>query len=354
MIITGVERDEDIALIKCQLLGSLLTFIKVFFKLKTGREFIVGEPIGRESHYITVCRELTNVFYLRQNRLIINIPPGHGKSTMLIYFIAWAFAHYPDCQFIYISYGAELAAQHTATLKDIMSMPIYIRLFGVKIRPDSSAKDDFKTMQGGAIKAFGSEGPITGRDAGFPGQDRFTGCAIMDDMHKPNEVWSDKIREGVKSNYNGTVKPRPRADNVPIIALGQMLHSLDLYAYLRNKQDGQNWASVVLKSIDDAGNALAPHIISKERLLIEKEFNPYVFWAQYQQDPRPVGGEFSRNPGLHFWMMSRNFYVHLLPETRRRQIKIITMQQFLVSGDCMKFCIMIVHLASLVCTGLIA
>lgn len=290
MIITGVERDEDLALLKAKMLGSLLFFIETFFKIRTGREFAISEPDGRESHYITVCRELTNVFYLRTNRLIINIPPGHGKSTMLIYFMAWAFAHYPDCQFIYVSYGDDLASKHTANLKDIMMLPEYVQFFGVKIRHDSSAKADFGTEQGGAVKAFGSKGSITGQDAGLPGENRFTGCVIMDDMHKPSEVHSDTIRDFVIDNYSRTIKPRPRADNVPIIGIGQMLHSADLFAFLRRKGDGQDWKTVILKAIDDAGNVLCPAIIGKERLLIEKEHNSYVFWSQYQQDPQPEGG----------------------------------------------------------------
>jgi predicted phage terminase large subunit-like protein len=290
MIITGIEKDPDLALLKAKMLGSLLFFIQNFFKLKTGRDFLLSSPVGRESHYITVCRELHNIFYLRKNRLLINVPPGHGKSTMLIYFMSWAFAHYPDCHFIYVSYSHDLASKHTSELKDIMMMPEYQKFFGVKIRQDSSAKDNFQTDGGGAVKAFGSNGSITGQNAGLPGCDRFSGCVLLDDMHKPSEVHSDTIRLSVIDNYSQTIKPRPRADNVAIVGIGHSLHSDDLFAFLRRNGDGQNWDKVILKALDDNGNVLAPNIISRDRLLIEKEHNSYVFWSQYQQDPKPAGG----------------------------------------------------------------
>jgi len=229
MIVTPYDNDPDIQQYKIQLLGSLLLFTKTFFKLYTGREFNISTPQSREPHQITICKTLTDIFYLKNLRLYINIPPGHGKSTFLTYFVAWAFAHYPDCQFLYISYGQELAAKHTANIKAIMQMPTYQQLFGVKIDPNSSAKDDFATNYGGRVKAFGSNGSITGQDAGLPGEERFTGCVIMDDMHKPGEVFSDRMREYVMQNYGYTIQPRPRSPIVPMVAIGQRLHEDDIF-----------------------------------------------------------------------------------------------------------------------------
>ncbi len=284
------NNNSEFLEIKAQLWGSLLLFIKTFYKLLNGRDFIISEPIGRESHQITICKELTKVFRLETNRLIINVPPGYGKSTILIYFVAWAMARYPDCQFLYISYSQELAARHTSTIKQIMSLPYYRKLFGVEIKRDSSAKDDFRTTAGGSVKAFGSSGGITGRDAGLPGLDRFSGAVLMDDMHKPDEVHSETIRENVIKNYNETIKPRPRSPNVPMISIGQRLHEADLPAFLLAGKDGYVWKSVVLKALDDAGNALNPMVHTKQMLLTEEKFNPYVFASQYQQNPQPAGG----------------------------------------------------------------
>lgn len=281
---------NELAVEKAKLLGSLLLFTRVFYRLRTGREFVVSDPIGRESHHIIICRELTKVFRLETNRLLINVPPGHGKSELMIHFIAWAMAHYPDCQFLYISYSHELAAKHTYTIKQIIELPAYRRIFDIEIKHDSSAKDDFKTIQGGAVKAFGSSGGITGQDAGLPNLDRFSGAVVMDDMHKPDEVHSETIRGKVKLNYADTIEPRPRSPNVPILFIGQRLHEDDLPSTFIRGEDGYDWRKVILKGLDDAGNALHPKVMPKEKLLIMQEKRRYQFAAQQQQNPQPAGG----------------------------------------------------------------
>jgi predicted phage terminase large subunit-like protein len=273
-----------------RLRGSLLEFTRYFFQHITGREFIVSNPIGRESHHITVCRTLTKVRRLESLREIINVPPGCGKSTFLCMFVAWCWSEYPDCNFLYISYGHELASKHTAFIKSIVSSRMYGYLFGVFLDPNSRAKDSFKTTKGGSIKAFGSSGAITGQDAGLPGLDRMSGAVLLDDAHKPDEAHSDTIRESVIRNYDETIRQRPRGINVPIVSVGQCVHEADLTAYFMSGKDVDIWNRTVLKGLDEAGNALYPEMMPKQKLLALQEKSPYVFAAQYQQDPLPAGG----------------------------------------------------------------
>lgn len=281
---------------KAKLLGSLLLFTQVFYKHRTGRDFVLSTPVSRESHYITICRELTKVFNLETRFLLINVPPGHGKSELIIHFIAWAMAHYPDSAFLYISYSKDLAAKHTATIKTIMQHPIYAKYFGIKLRSDSKAKDYFKTTAGGVVAAYGSAGAITGQDGGLPNLERFSGGVFIDDIHKPDEVHSETLRENVKNNYSETIRQRLRGPNVPLVGIGQRLHEDDLFANLISGFDGYDWRKVILQAEDAADNVLAPNIKSKEELKIIKEFTPYVYASQYQQNPIPAGGGiFKRN-----------------------------------------------------------
>ncbi len=199
-------------------------------------------------------------------------------------------ARYPDSNFLYISYGKDLATSHTETIKRIMSLSQYKNIFNVHLRDDSQAKDAFTTLQGGTIASFGSAGDITGRNAGLPGLERFSGAVIIDDAHKPGEVHSDTIREGVITNYRETIMQRPRGVNVAIVFIGQRLHELDLPAYFLAGEDGYAWDKVILKSLDEAGNALYPEAFPLEMLQISAKTNRYVFSAQHQQDPQPAGG----------------------------------------------------------------
>lgn len=282
--------EQQQAQLISDLQSSFFLFTRTFYPLLSGRDFIIPQPQGRENHIITISRELVKCAKLETTKLIINVPPGHGKSTLLSMWTAWCMAKFPDSRFLYISYSQTLAATHTDVVRRIMMLREYRELFGVELRADSKAKDFFQTTQGGAVGAFGSSGAITGRDAGLPGLNRFSGALILDDPHKPDEVFSDTMREKVIQNYRDTIQQRARGINVPFIFIGQRLHEADLAAYLLNGEDGHEWDKVVLKSIDEAGNALYPEAFPLDMLRIRQERDIYVFAAQHQQDPQPAGG----------------------------------------------------------------
>ena len=137
--------DTELIDIKARLLSSLLFFTQFFFKQRTGKDFRLSHPHGREGHAIQICRQLTRIFYGELNKLKINIPPRYSKTELIIHFVAWGMAHYPDSNFIYTSYSHSLAAKQTAIIRDIISLPMYRRLFGVEISDTTSAKDNFET-----------------------------------------------------------------------------------------------------------------------------------------------------------------------------------------------------------------
>jgi len=296
--------------LSCKLKGSFLEFTKYFFKYLTRRDFIVSSPVSRESHHIVVCRELTRIFRSKDegNRLIINLPPGYGKSILVCHWVAWTLAHYPDSNFLYISYSHDLAAKHTAFIKSIVSSPIYGYLFDVKIKKDSRAKDHFVTTQNGTVRGFGSSGSITGSDAGLPAVDRFSGAVIVDDPIKPDAAHSDTIRESVIRNYEETIRQRTRGKKVPIVFIGQRIHESDLSDFLMKGNDTYPWQSVILKSLDEAGNALYPEVHSTEFLEKLQEKSPYVFASQFQQDPLPAGGGLFKPE----WIEQLDFYPEML------------------------------------------
>lgn len=283
-----INKDE----IASRLRSSFREFTEFFYPILTGRNYIISQPIGRESHHIIIARALTSACRLEipNHKLLINVSPGSGKSTLLAMWVAWTMASFPDSRFLYISYSKVLAAKHTETIKRIMQLSHYQYLFNVRIRHDSKAREYFQTTSGGAVAAFGSGGAITGQDAGLPGLDRFSGAVIIDDAHKPDEVHSDTIRVSVIDNYRETIQQRARGVNVPFIFIGQRLHEDDLGAYLIAGKDGYDWHQVILKSIDSAGNALYPEVDTLDKLLKKQQTDPYVFASQYEQDPIPAGG----------------------------------------------------------------
>ena len=287
-MIIDIQKETEASLLR----GSFLEFTRFFFKHLTGKDFIVSQPICRESHHITIARAYTQLFREQKpaHGLLVNVPPGYGKSVMTSMWIAWCYTHYADCNFLYISYSHDLAAKHTAFVKTVMSSSMYAYLFDVHLSQDSRAKDHFMTTRGGTVAAFGSQGSITGRDAGAPGLPRFSGAVIIDDPIKPDEATSDTIRASVLRNYQETILQRPRDINVPMLFIGQRLHEDDLAAYLASGKDVREWDQLILKGIDDAGNALYPEAQPLDYLQSLQKKQPYVFASQIQQDPIPAGG----------------------------------------------------------------
>jgi len=275
---------------KARLLGSLILFTQVFFRIRTGREFTISRPESGEPHVISICRNLSAVFRLNIKNQLINIPPGWGKSELCKHFVAWALAHYPDSNFLYISKDHDLATHHTAGIKAIMQLPLYKKLFGVNILHDTNARDFFKTDKGGIVAAFGSGGGITGYDAGLPHLDRFSGCIVIDDIHKPDDIHSDTKREHVIRNYFETIMPRRRGINVPIIFIGQRLHEDDLCQHIVNGEDGLKWDKMSIQALTDDGLSRYPEVNTADSLRILQSKSPYVFASQYQQNPIPAGG----------------------------------------------------------------
>lgn len=275
-----------------ELKSSFLSFTKYFYYLRSGRsrKFVIPPVISRESHYITIAKALTRLFKLEIDYLMINVPPRHGKSTFLQFFVPWCYAWYADCNFLYISYGHELASQHTHSIKQIMDLPEYRELFNVELRKDSQAKDSFMTTSGGKVKAFGSSGAVTGQDAGLPYMNRFSGCTLIDDFHKPDDVHSDLKRSNAKRNYDETIKPRKAGPNIPTLAIGHMLHQDDVYAAMLNGDFGEKWERIMLPALNEHDQALCPSIISAEELIKMRQISPYKYWSQYQQTPQPPGG----------------------------------------------------------------
>jgi predicted phage terminase large subunit-like protein len=275
-----------------ELRGSLLKFTAYFFKVLTSRDFIISQPMGRESHHVTIAKALTQAFRLElpTHRLLINTPPGSGKSLLMQMFVAWTMAQYPDSKHIYVSYSKVLSDKNTEMIKRIMMCSQYEYLFDVQVRKDSKAKDYFQTTSGGAVASAGSSGTITGISAGEPGLNRYSGSLIVDDLHNAVDVHSSTIRDSVINNFSQTLQQRLRSIKVPLIVIGQRLHEGDISNHLISKKDGYEYTTVILKAIDGAGNVIYPEVYSREMLLKRQQTDPYVFSSQYQQEPIPAGG----------------------------------------------------------------
>jgi predicted phage terminase large subunit-like protein len=270
---------------------SLLAFTRFMFRSRKGYDFVVNW------HHIEICRALMRVFRGECTRLIINIPPRYSKTEIaVVNFIAWALGHVPDAEFIHTSYSGGLAANNAFMARNLVETDAYAGIFpGVRLRTDSKARNDWRTVDGGVVYAQGSGGTITGYGAGKLRQG-FGGAIIIDDPHKADEARSDTMRKNVIDWFGNTLESRGNGENrsTPIIVIMQRLHESDLSGFLLAGGNGEKWDHVAFPALsDDGATALWPAKHTVQALQAMQRANPYVFAGQYQQRPAPLaGGEF--------------------------------------------------------------
>lgn len=255
-----------------------------------------GRPWRDAPHQVLITNALQRCVTGQTKRLIINLPPRAGKTDLAVkHFIAWAMGLAPHSHFIHASYSARLAAANAYNVRSILQHEAYQALWrDVNLKDDSKAKDEFRTEYGGVVYATGTGGGITGYGAGGMG-DGFAGAIIIDDALKSGEANSKIIREGVLEWFQNTIESRKNSPHTPIIVIQQRLHENDLAGWLMAGGNGEEWESLVIPAINEAGESFWPEQFPIDMLRRLEAANKYVFAGQYMQRPSPEGGGIFRD-----------------------------------------------------------
>lgn len=279
-----------------------------------------GWQIAR--HLDLLNRQLVDVAAGRVRRLMVFMPPRHGKSELISrYFPAWYLGTHPEHRFMLAGYGDEFAATWGRRARDVLA-EFGPSLFGVRVSDASSAADrwDLHKHRGGLIAA-GVGGQTTGHGAHI--------LVIDDPVKDRREADSQHLRDQVWQWYTDTIYPRlePRGR---IVLVMQRWHHDDLAGRLlkasKNGGNSDQWRVISLPSIaeeDDQlgrlpGAALWPERFPVGELQRIRENMSARGWiAQYQQRPAPEAGATFRAD----WLTHR---YRELPQLQRRVLAIDT------------------------------
>jgi len=282
------------ALCKAKLLKDFLFFTRYFFKAQYGRKFIVAQ------HHVRIAEALTRVVSGEVKRLVINMPPRFGKTEVAVkMFIAWCMANSPGAKFIHLSYSDDLALDNSSAIRDVVKSPEFQRFFPLALRSDSDSKKKWWSEAGGGMYATSTGGPITGFGAGALGRTRsgtgspadgFPGCLIIDDAIKPDDAFSDTMRDRINRRFNNTFMSRLNSQDTPIIVIMQRLHENDMTGYLLGGGSGEKWDHLCLTAITEDDESLWPEKLDIETLRQMEAADPYTFAGQYMQRPSPLSG----------------------------------------------------------------
>jgi len=230
------------------------------------------------------------------NRLIVQMPPQHVKSTTCAQaFPSWYLGRNPEKHIVLASYGADLAHSHSRKARRWLS-DNGKRVFGVELQQDSQAVSAWETAQGGGMVSVGFTGPASGRPA--------TGGVIIDDPYRDEqEAASPLIRQRVIDRWNHVLRVRMHPGAFALLDLTRWEHD-DLAGYFL-EQGG--WTLLDLPALakedDELGREPGEGLWRETTWYedVREEIGSRAFNALYQQNPTPDSGEVFDIRWIKYW-----------------------------------------------------
>lgn len=258
-------------------------------------------PLAWNWHLDVLCDLLTQVTQGAIKRLIVNVPPGTGKSLLIsVFWPAWEWSLDPSLRHIIASYSDENPIRDNLKLRTIVQSLWYQRAFPhVRLSSDQAAKVRFDTTARGFRLATSVGGAGTGEHP-----DRIN----IDDPLKAKAVRSAAKLEECNEWFDGTIATRIARDPAIVLVM-QRLHLADLTAHLlaragrRTPENPSGWELVCFPMRFDPARAdprdirtvpdqlLWPERWTEEKVRAEEiALGPYGSAAQLSQNPVPAGG----------------------------------------------------------------
>jgi predicted phage terminase large subunit-like protein len=276
---------------------------------------------------------LEDVIAQKSPRLIITVPPRHGKSLLASqYFPAWALGNHPFLEFINTSYAQSLQMDFSRKIQEIVRTPDYQLLFdGLKITKGNEATERWSLSDrtgirtGGGVLAAGVGGPITGRGAHV---------ALIDDPVKNREeAESPTVRENAKSWYSSTLYTR-LAPGGGVLVIQTRWHDDDLTGWLLSEmaeaekearetgewpEEADRWKVLDFPAIatHDEPYRKAGDPLHEERYpikalrKIKRSLAPRDWAALYQQNPQVEEGAYFQKNMIRYYRSNPPKYMDI-------------------------------------------
>ncbi|WP_321471122.1 terminase large subunit domain-containing protein [uncultured Paludibaculum sp.] len=256
------------------------------------------QPWVAARHLRLLSSKIVEAVAGRTPRLIVNMPPRHGKSEEVSKFTpVWFLDNWPHKTIINVGYSTTFAEEWGRKVRNLTQQ--FQSQLRYRLSADSKAAGRWNTTQGGGMYATGIDGQITGR-----GADLF----VVDDPHKDAaEANSLTKREAVWRWWTETARSRLMPGGAVILIMTRW-HTDDLAGRLLKAAangTGEKWEVLNLPAIYDdeaakegpdpmgreLGQALWPEFRSLEYLqALQLGLSPEAWAAQYQGRPANLVG----------------------------------------------------------------
>ncbi len=268
-------------------------------------------------HLELIQSKLLELCKRKITRLMINMPPRHGKSELISkYFPFWYIGKNPEHQIIHATYGESLSRTTGKQLKELF-LDFGKSIFDIELSKDSRSAKELRLRKSGGVFLTSVGGSLTGR-----------GCDLLiidDPIKNHQDAYSFKKRESLFDWYQSTAFTRLEP-NGAIVILMTRWHESDLCGRLL-EIESDKWTLINLPAIAESKNDLLGRQIGeplwKERYPIEKlkemktTLNDVWFASMYQQQPTPADGDiFQRKHFQYFTEDSTSYYLPNNEENR--------------------------------------
>lgn len=276
-----------------ELQGSLFAFLREFWPIVCDKPLVVGW------HIEYLCRESQALFERILNGepsldLVINIPPGSTKSTILSVMLpAWVWTRKPSFRIITSSWENDLAMKSARLSRDIISSPKYMSLFPhVVLRDDMSAVSRYGTTAGGLRIITSTKASPTGEHADL---------AIIDDPIGKSQVVSEAMREQAVRHMEALSSRRTDKVVSSMVMVMQRLHPKDPTEWMLSHADRVKHICLPAELSDLVRPAelrenytdglLDPVRLSREALSrARRELGSEGYGGEFEQNPQLAAG----------------------------------------------------------------
>lgn len=249
-------------------------------------------------HLEAICQHLQAVTEGRVRKLIINIPPRTGKSTIVsVLWPCWEWARNPSVRIMFASYAQQLSLRDSVRRRlVILSEWFQERWPHVKLSSDQNVKHEFQNTALGYMVATSTGGTVTGR-----GGDRL----VLDDPNDATQMESEAERESALTWFDLQWSTRGNNPNTYCeVIIQQRTHEQDITGHALRQSEwthlklpmeftGQACATAIGWSDPrkSAGELLDERRFSKATVeALKKRLGPYGASGQLQQEPSPSEG----------------------------------------------------------------
>jgi predicted phage terminase large subunit-like protein len=242
-------------------------------------------------HLAYIRERLEKVTRGECRRLLLSVPPRHGKSTMVtVRYPTWRLERDPTLRILVASYNQLLASKFSRQARRIAEGRL-------ELARDRGAVDDWETTAGGGVRAVGVGAGVTGHGADL--------IIIDDPIRSREDAESELFRERLIEWFHDDLWTR-QEPGAAIIQIATRWHENDLAGHLLTEMEagGERWESINLPAVAEEGDPLgrAPgEALCPERYPLEEleaarcVLGSYSFSALYQGRPAPrEGGFFKR------------------------------------------------------------